>query len=288
MISEQLRAKINEATLTKKERLIADYVLDHFPEVCFITSTEIAKQLHISDSSVIRFTRALGYSGFMDFQKNIRKVYTERMNSVPDAITIPSERLRLSIRKLDNNDVIETNFSNVLNNLHSVITKNDVQSFDAASDLIINCINKYIVSSRANSGVGDMLLLLLKHMLPNVHETAHPALNVIDHLCDITENDCLIAISFPRYSKMDLLAAQMAYAAGAKIVLITDKISSPLSQYATQILTVTVDSNTFFNSYVAVTFTIELLASFISKKLGYSNEDKLKNIDKYLSEVGLF
>jgi DNA-binding MurR/RpiR family transcriptional regulator len=87
---------------------------------------------------------------------------------------------------------------------------------------------------------------------------------------------------------MDLLAAQMAYEAGAKIVLITDKASSPLAKYATQLLTVSVDSNTFFNSYVAVLFTIELLCSFISKKMGYSTEAKLQLIDKYLSKVGLF
>ncbi len=83
---------------------------------------------------------------------------------------------------------------------------------------------------------------------------------------------------------MDLLAAQMAYDAGAKILLLTDKASSPLAQYATQLLTISVDSNTFFNSYVSVVFACELLCSFISRKVGYSNEDKLKKIDKYLSK----
>ena len=87
---------------------------------------------------------------------------------------------------------------------------------------------------------------------------------------------------------MDRLALQMAYDAGAKIVLITDKESSPLAKYADQVLTVSVDSNAFFNSYVAVVFTLELLCTFISKKMGHSPEVKLERIDKYLSKVGLF
>lgn len=288
IITEELRNQINRVKLTKKEKLIAEFVLDNFPEACFITSTDIAKRLHVSDSSVIRFTRTLGYTGFMDFQRSIRKIYTDRINSVSETITIPSERLKLSIGKLGQSDVMETYFSNVLKNLQTVVTSNDMQTLELITDIIIESSKKYILSSRANSGVGDYCLLLLKHMLSNVYETSHPALNVIDHLCDITENDCLIAISFPRYSQMDLLAAQMAYDAGAKIVLITDKASSPLAQYATQLLTVSVESNTFFNSYVGVQFAIELLASVISKKLGYSNEDKLKTIDKYISKVGLF
>jgi DNA-binding MurR/RpiR family transcriptional regulator len=287
-ITEELRNQIKNVKLTKKEKLIAEFVLDNFPEVCFITSTDIAKRLNISDSSVIRFTRTLGYSGFMDFQRNIRKIYTDRINSVSEAITVPSERLKLSISKLGQSDVMETYFSNVIKNLKSVITYNDIQTFERATELIISSQRKFVVSSRANSGIGDMLLLLLKHMLPNVYETSHPALNVIDHLCDIGEKDCLIAVSFPRYSEMDLLAAQMAYDAGAQIVLITDKASSPLAQYATQLICVSVESNTFFNSYVSVLFAAELLCSFISKKVGYSNETKLDTIDKYLSKVGLF
>ena len=287
-MTEELRNQIKGLRLTKKEKIIAEFVLDHFAEACFITSTDMAKKLHVSDSSVIRFTRTLGYSGFMDFQRSIRKTYTDKINSLSENIIVPSERLKLSIDKLDQNNITESYFSNVLKNIKNVVTTNDIKAFEQASDTIISSHHKYILASRANSGVGDMLLLLLKHMLPNVHETSYPALNVIDHLSDITENDCLIAISFPRYSEMDLLAAQMAYVAGAKILLFTDKASSPLAQYATKLLKVSVDSNTFFNSYVSVIFACELLCSFISKKVGYSNEEKLKTIDKYLSKVGLF
>lgn len=287
-MTEEFRSRLMNVHLTKKEQLIAEFVLDNFAEACFITSTEIAKRLHMSDSSVIRFTRTLGYSGFMDFQKSIRKNYTERINSVPDNLTIPSERMKLSIEKLDQSDILESYFSNVLQNLESCVRQNDTLSFQRATDIITTSKRKFIVASRANTCVGDMMLLLLKHLLPDVYETSYPAINVIDHLVDITENDCIIAVSFPRYSQMDIQAAQMAYDAGAKIVLLTDKASSPLARFATQILTVSVDSNTFFNSYVAVLFTMELLCSFISKKIGYSTKDKLELIDKYLSRVGLY
>ncbi len=258
-MTEELRAQLMGVKLTKKEKLIAEFILDNFAESCFITSTDIAKRLHVSDSSVIRFTRTLGYSGFMDFQKSIRKTYTERINSVSDNITVPSERLKLSISKLGQSDIVESYFSNVLQNLKYSINHNDTLAFERAAGLIAGSKRKFIVTSRANTCIGDMMLLLLKHLLTDVYETSHPALNVIDHICDITENDCIIAVSFPRYSEMDLLAAQMAYDAGAKIILITDKASSPLAQYATQLLTVSVDSNTFFNSYVGVLFTMELL-----------------------------
>jgi DNA-binding MurR/RpiR family transcriptional regulator len=287
-MTEELRAKMMGVKLTKKERLIGEFILDHFSEACFITSTEIAKRLHISDSSVIRFTKTLGYSGYMDFQRSIRKAYTERINSVPDYITIPSERLRQSVDGLEQKDILETSFSNVMKNLESCIGFNDVIDFEKAAEAIVHSKRKFIVTSRADSGVGDLLLLPLKHMLSDVYETAHPALNVIDHLCDITEQDCIIMISFPRYSRLDFLAVQMAYEAGAKVILITDKASSPLARYATQILLVSVDSNAFFNSYVAVVFVAELLCAFISRRMGYATGEKLELIDRYISKLELY
>ncbi len=124
-MTEELQARLMGVKLTKKEKLIAEFILDNFAEACFITSTEIAKRLHVSDSSVIRFTRTLGYTGFMDFQRSIRKTYTERINSVSDSITIPSERLKLSIGKLGQSDIMESYFSNVMQNLKSCVSQND-------------------------------------------------------------------------------------------------------------------------------------------------------------------
>ena len=160
-MTEELRAQLMGVKLTKKEKLIADFILDNFAEACFITSTEIAKRIHVSDSSVIRFTRTLGYSGFMEFQRAIRKAYTERMNSVSDNITIPSERLKLSISKLDQSDIVESYFSNVMQNLNSCINRNDTIDFERAASLIAGSKRKFIVTSRANSCIGDLLLLLL-------------------------------------------------------------------------------------------------------------------------------
>ena len=83
----------------------------------------------------------------MDFQRSIRKTYTERINSVSDNITIPSERLKLSIGKLDQSDIMESYFSNVLQNLKSCVNQNDSLSFERAAGLITGSKRKFIVTS---------------------------------------------------------------------------------------------------------------------------------------------
>ena len=57
-LMKELREAINNATLTKTQKMIARYILDNSADACFMTSTEIAEQLGVSESSVIRFSRS--------------------------------------------------------------------------------------------------------------------------------------------------------------------------------------------------------------------------------------
>lgn len=282
---KEIREIINNASLTKTQKMIAKYVLDHSSDACFMTSTEIAQELGVSESSVIRFSRSLGFSGFMDFQKTLRKDYQDKVYSISSSITVPSQRMAHRSKLGTSSDYINRHFKNALNNLENVFANNSLTAFEEAADVIINSRFKYITASRGNASLGDYFFLYLKHMLPNVDTTASSSMSPMDHLCNISKDDCLIVFSFPRYSSIDKLSASMAKDAGAKIVVITDKPSSLLAGYATVLLTVPVNSDTFFNSLVGAQFVAEALLDTISHKVK-GIEKRLKKIDKYLAQLG--
>lgn len=282
---KELREIISNAQLTKTQKMIAKYVLDNSADACFMTSTEIALKLGVSESSVIRFSRSLGYDGFMDFQKNLRKDYQDKVLSISSSITVPSQRIAKRAKLDSSSDYINRHFKNAARNLENVFTSNSIASFEEAADIIISSRHKYIAASRGNSSLGNYFLLYLKHMVPNVETTSSIAISAIDHMCNISKEDCLIIFSFPRYSSLDKISAKMAREAGARIIIITDKPSALLAEYATVLLTVPVDSNTFFNSMVAPQFVAEALLDTISHKVK-GIEKRLKKIDKYLGELG--
>lgn len=284
---KELREIIHNANLTKTQKLIAKYVLDHSSDACFMTSTDIADTLGVSESSVVRFSRSLGYSGFMDFQKALRKDYQDKVLSISSAITVPSQRIAKRAKLDSDSDYIKRHYKNAARNLESIFSSNSPAVFEEAADLIINSKHKYIVASRGNACLGDYFLLYLKHMLRDVDTTSSASISPIDHLCNITKDDCLIVFSYPRYSSMDKLTLKMAKDAGASIVLFTDKPSALLVPYATTLITVPVDSNAFFNSLVAAQFACEALLDAISHRVK-GIEKRLKKIDQYLSELGTY
>lgn len=284
---EQLRDVMKRAKLTKTSRVIGEYILDNETDACFMTSTEIADKLEVSEASVIRFARALGYTGFMDFQKNLRKSHTERLGRISSAVAVPYERLRASIAHSDE-DYIQEFLMNTQTNITSVIRNNPKENFDSAVELLVNARRKYIVASRANTGVAAYFNLLLRHQVPDVIPTWESSVNVIDHMCDIGKEDCVILFSFPRYSEMDRQALKMAEDAGASIIVVTDRPSAPMAQFATVLLTVDVDTNTFFNSYVGVQLVMEIIAAGLSRKMGDANAEKLQLIDRYIGALGVY
>ena len=283
----ELSELIHNANLTKTQKMIAKYILDYSADACFMTSTEIALKLNVSESSVIRFSRSLGFGGFMDFQKMLRKEYQDKVLSISNTITVPAQRVAKRAKLERNSDYINRHFKNALQNLETLFTTNTLDAFEDAADIIVAGKRKYIAASRGNACLGDYFLLYLKHILPHVTSTNTAAISPIDHMCNITKEDCLIVFSFPRYSSLDRVTTEMAKEAGASIVVITDKPSALLAQYATVLITVPVDSNAFFNSLIGPQFVAEILLDTISHKVN-GIEKRLKKIDKYLDKLGIY
>lgn len=283
----ELSELIHNANLTKTQKMIAKYILDNSADACFMTSTEIALKLGVSESSVIRFSRTLGFGGFMDFQKVLRKEYQDKVLSISSNITVPAQRIAKRAKLDSSTDYINRHFKNALQNLETLFATNALTTFEKAADIIIASKRKYIAASRGNSCLGDYFHLYLKHMLPHVTSTNTAAISPIDHMCNISKEDCLIIFSFPRYSSLDRVTTEMAKEAGASIVVITDKPSALLAQYATVLITVPVDSNAFFNSLIGPQFVAEALLDTISHKVN-GIEKRLKKIDKYLNELGIY
>lgn len=282
---KELREIINNAKLTKTQKMIAKYILDNSADACFMTSTEIAETLGVSESSVIRFSRSLGYSGFMEFQKNLRRDYQDKILSISSTITVPSQRIAKQTSLNSNTEYINRHFKIAAQNLETIFINNSPELFEEAAQIIISSKRKYIAATRGNTSLSDYFLLYLKQMIPHVVMTNTTAISPIDHMCSITKDDCLIIFSFPRYSTVDEITAQMAHDIGAPIIVLTDKPSALLAPYATVLFTVPVDSNAFFNSLVGPQFLTEALLEIISHKVK-GIERRLKRIDQYLGRLG--
>mgnify|MGYP000580205021 FL=1 len=156
---KDMKELLHSAHLTKTQRIIAEYVLDNASEACFMTSTEIALKLGVSESSVIRFSRTIGFDGFMDFQKALRKDYQDKVLSISSSITIPSQRIAKQAKLDNSSDYINRHFKNAAHNLEEIFIQNSIETFEKAADLIVSSKHKYIAATRGNICLADFFPL---------------------------------------------------------------------------------------------------------------------------------
>jgi len=70
---DNLISKIQSMNLTKTEKVIADYILDNINNIGLSTATDVSLKLGVSDTSIIRFIRLLGFAGFADFKNTMKE-----------------------------------------------------------------------------------------------------------------------------------------------------------------------------------------------------------------------
>ena len=60
-------------TMSNGQRLLGEYLLSDTSALLVSTAKEVAHTVGVSESTVVRFAKELGYRGFPDLKRNLRK-----------------------------------------------------------------------------------------------------------------------------------------------------------------------------------------------------------------------
>ena len=100
---------------------------------------------------------------------------------------------------------------------------------------------------------------------------------VFEQMFSIGKDDVMIAFSFPRYSSKMVSAVKYAKQNGAKVVVFTDSETSPLAEYATEVLIAQSDMASFMDSFVA---PISIINAIIVEITGKREKEITERFDK--------
>lgn len=162
-MENQLQNLIISAQLTPKEKEVADYVLENLQKCCFMTSTELAGELNVSYSSVIRLTKTLGFTGYPDFQSFLRETYAEQSRDVDTGILIPAERIEAIKKKRAQGQRYRIPYVPTLSAIFRVPSPATRKSSTVRPAVFLSTSDvKYIFSSRGSTCVGEFLNTILR------------------------------------------------------------------------------------------------------------------------------
>ncbi len=283
--ASNLRDRIKSVRLSKTETRIADRFLDLGASLCFMTSKDIALELDVSDTSVIRTCRKLGYSGFRELQSNQQALVSSYMDG--GRYVIPREQVESKFIEYRGSDLsICREFA--MENIAGVLRKNEPDNFRAAAELIYKSEHIFVAGFRGMAGMAESLGILLHQYIPFVDFYDRVDTGCVEKAIDLGENDCMILLSVERYSKMSRTLAEIAREQGCCLISIVDKISAPVAYKADLVLLSEFSSPTAMNSFIATQFIIELIIFEIARLRGTAQQARLTYLDQSLDKLELY
>ncbi|HNX64860.1 MAG TPA: MurR/RpiR family transcriptional regulator [Oscillospiraceae bacterium] len=279
-MSRNLFFKINQniSDFSKGHKKIANYIIEHYDKAAYMTAAKLGVTVGVSESTVVRFAAELGYEGYPELQSALQEMARNKLTSV--------QRIEVTSDQIGSKDIFEKVLNFDIDKIKKTLEESSREEFYGAVDTIINAKRIYIIGARSASALARFMAYYFNLMFENARfiNTASES-EMFEQIMRIEKEDVMIGISFPRYSSQTAKALQFAEYNGAKVIAITDSKSSPLAEYADNLLLARSDMASFVDSLVAPLSLINALivAIGIKKRTEVSqNFEKLEDIwDKY-------
>ena len=227
---------------SKGQKAIAAYICENYDKAAFMTAGMLGKEVGVSESTVVRFAYALGYSGYPKLQKHLQEIIKNKLTNV--------QRLNL-MEGLPAESVVNTVLKMEINNLKSTRQTVDVEVMKTVVKYILHADKIFVMGFRSSAPLAQFLVYYLSFIFENPQQITLGAMDIYSQLVHAGKNDVVIGLGFPRYSMQTVEGLKFARERGAKIVSITDNKLSPLYGVADACILARSEMNSFVDSLVA-------------------------------------
>ena len=266
---------------SKGQKRIASYILENYDKAAFMTASKLGKLVGVSESTVVRFASELGYDGYPSMQRALQEMIRSRLTS--------TQRIQAAGDLFGRGDVLSAVVQSDIEKLRMMVGEADRNVFGDVVDRIMNAHHIYIMGARSSSFVAGYLNFYLHLLFENVALVQSTAAGeIFEQLFHIGSGDVLIAISFPRYSKVTMSTVKFAQDRGATIIGITDNEISPLYQMSDAALLAPCEMISFVDSMVAPLSLINALLIAIGARKGTDMSTTFGELEDIWNTYGVF
>lgn len=259
-------------SLTHSQKVVANYVEENYEDIAFSTLDELATKIGVSTTTIIRFARALDYSGFSEMQDSIKKEIQTK-GSLPDRL----ERAAIA----SGNDLLEEAFSTDISNINQTLAGLSAEGLSDAIDIISNANNIYVLGMRSSFSLAHYMVSRLGEIKRNVHFIQTTGLIYPEEIVSADRGDVCIAYIFPRYSKIGINILAWLRSRGVKIILFTSSNDLPVRSYGDVCFNCAIKSVSCKNSLTAPM----CLTNYLVAELALRNYDEAHDVLSRTEEI---
>ncbi len=221
----QVRLRESGPAMPKRLRQVAEFVLSHAEDFAFATAAEVAEAAHVQPSTLVRFAKTIGFSGFSDLQA----VYRTRLRH-----GFPDYRQRLATLRGAGGPITmfdgfaraaEVSLTRARTSLNPVALENAVALL-AKSDTV------YLLGARRVYPMAAALFYAFSKLDVRAVLIDNSGGMAPEQVNSARSGDALMVVSYAPYAAVTLETARLAKERSVPVVAITDSPFSPLAPLA--------------------------------------------------------
>ena len=281
---QQLLERIlrEQDTFPTAQKQVAAYVVDNYYQIPFLSITALARNIGVSDTTIIKFCTQLGFDGFGDF----KKVFSDYVHSE----LIMYNKLSRSSMDMDTasspfKQVLDEDIANIQSTLSNSINQENMAKL---VEMIQQAKGIYAVGGRSSAILAHYLASTLRYLGLQIHTFSDGVGDQLDQLFTIQKTDLVIALCFPRYTSFIIEGLRELHERGIPIVLITDTGLSPAYPYADLVFHCSISTNAYFPCYASCLSLLSVICRSTGIALKGKATDHIHALEQSLLEHNIF
>ena len=260
--------------LTKSEKRIANFLRKNQEESAFLSAGEIANRLDLSEATLVRFARSLGFSSYPAMRAVLQDNFRRRVTH--------SARLRGRLNDLrDGGDIFERLTATEIDFLSQALDSIKREELNNAVEILHEHDRVFVFGLGPSVSLVDLLELRLRRFGREVVPLTNSGREFLEYLTMMGEKDLLFVICFFDQNPALKLVIDYANKVGATIIMLTDTLEAILGDKVDVVLSAKRGPIGEFHSLVVpMTVINALLLSLASMEQEKSMTllDKLDNL----------
>ncbi|MFF9282891.1 MurR/RpiR family transcriptional regulator [Streptomyces griseosporeus] len=240
--TSQLRKLFDKPRLSPGQRRIAQYLIEHITEAAFLSITDLAERVGVSQPSVTRFAAAVGFSGYPALRERLQ------------TITLGTRAGGLAADVVSRGNELQAAVDAEIENLENL--RRDFADPDQVIDVgrkLSESTPLTVLGLRISSSLAEYFAYAARRIHPDVRLVTLGGTVAYDTLLQSREagGSWVLAFSMPRHAQETLTAVRVARTAGLKVALITDLALGQVADEADVVFATGTGSRLVFDSYAA-------------------------------------
>jgi len=268
-------------SLPQAQKAVAQYVMEHYQAIPFLSVTAMAKEIGVSDTTIIKYCVQLGFSGFGEFKRTV----TDHVQSQASWY----DKLQTSLHQIKEQDAYATVYNEELTNLQNTMTDPlNRRSYDTLLSMIDRAENIYVIGRRSSTFPAQFMVLGLGQQGYRTFPIAPGAGDMYDIICRMTPRDLLISFGFSRYAEETVDIVEYAVQNQVPHAAFTDSLLSPTAIRASCTLLCHARSYSNTPSLTSAFALVNAVLAGCAQRHPEEAKDKLRRIEDLADRVGLY